>query len=323
MTRLQPTKSSSRPSQARRFWVAVAFVLALVGAFFPAETASAAGPVVVASKIDTEGALLGNMIADVVAARGIAVDRRIQLGPTNIVRAALLAGQIDLYPEYTGNGGIFFHRDNDPAWKNAAQGYDEVKKLDAAQNRIVWLDPAPANNTWVIAIRGDLPAFPGRKCLDSLAAYLAEGGRFKLAASAEFVESPAALPAFEKTYGFQLKAEQLLTLSGGNTAATLRAAAEGISGVNAGMAYGTDGELAALGLTALCDDKGAQIVYAPAPVIRQAVLDEHPDIAAALVPVFASLSLETLQALNARIAVAGEDAGAVAVDYLKSKHFLP
>jgi len=47
----------------------------------------------------------------------------------------------------------------------------------------------------------------------------------------------------------------------------LRAAAEGISGVNAAMAYGTDGELAALGLTALCDDKGAQIVYAPAPVV--------------------------------------------------------
>ena len=145
-----------------------------------------------------------------------------------------------------------------------------MKKLDAAENRLVWLDPAPANNTWVIAIRGDLPALPGRKCLDDLAAYLAEGGRFKLAASAEFVESPAALPAFEKTYGFQLKAEQLLTLSGGNTAATLRAAAEGISGVNAAMAYGTDGELAALGLTALCDDKGAQIVYAPAPVIRAA-----------------------------------------------------
>jgi osmoprotectant transport system substrate-binding protein len=279
--------------------------------------------VVVASKIDTEGALLGNMIADVVAARGIAVDRRIQLGPTNIVRAALLAGQIDLYPEYTGNGGIFFHRDNDPAWTNAAQGYAEVKKLDAAENRLVWLDPAPANNTWVIAVRGDLRGFPERKCLDDLSAYLAEGGRFKLAASAEFVESPAALPAFEKTYRFRLKAEQLLTLSGGNTAATLRAAAEGISGVNAGMAYGTDGELAALGLTALCDDKGAQIVYAPAPVIRQAVLDEHPDIAAALAPVFASLSLETLQALNARIAVAGEDGGAVAADYLISKHFLP
>ena len=282
----------------------------------------AAGPVVVASKIDTEGALLGNMIADIIAARGIAVDRRIQLGPTNIVRAALLSGQIDLYPEYTGNGAIFFHRESEPAWKNAAQGYAEVKKLDA-ENRLVWLDSAPANNTWVIAIRGDLAGFPERKCLDELAAYLADGRRFKLAASAEFVESPAALPAFEKTYGFRLRSEQLLTLSGGNTAATLRAAAEGISGVNAGMAYGTDGELSALGLLALCDGKGAQIVYAPAPVIRQAVLDEHPDIATALAPVFASLSLETLQTLNARISVAGEDAGAVAADYLKQKHFLP
>lgn len=295
-------------------------VITLGGAAAAGETA---GPVVVASKIDTEGALLGNMVADVIAARGITVDRRIQLGPTNIVRAALLSGQIDLYPEYTGNGAIFFHRENDQAWKDAAQGYAEVQKLDAAENRLVWLQPAPANNTWVIAIRGDLPGFSARKCLDDLAAYLAEGGRFKLAASAEFVESPAALPAFEQTYGFHLKAEQLLTLSGGNTAATLRAAAEGISGVNAGMAYGTDGELAALGLTALCDDKGAQIVYAPAPVVRKTVLDEHPDIAAALTPVFSSLSLETLQALNARISVAGEDAGVVAADYLKQKRFLP
>jgi osmoprotectant transport system substrate-binding protein len=279
--------------------------------------------VVVASKIDTEGALLGNMIAELIAARGIAVERRIQLGPTNIVRAALLAGQIDIYPEYTGNGAIFFHRESDPVWKNAAQGYAEVKRVDAAENRLVWLTPAPANNTWVIAVRGDLPAFPERKCLDDLAAYLAEGGRFKLAASAEFVESPAALPAFEKTYGFHLKSPQLLTLSGGNTAATLRAAAEGISEVNAAMAYGTDGELAALSLTALCDNKGAQIVYAPSPVVRRAVIEQHPEIAAALAPAFASLSLETLQTLNARIAVAGEDAGAVAADYLKSKHLLP
>src|SRR5205807_2174387 len=194
------------------------------------------------------------MIAEAIASRGMMVERRIQLGPTNIVRAALLAGQIDLYPEYTGNGALFFHREGDPGWKNAAQGYAEVKRLDAAENRLAWLTPAPANNTWVIAVRGDLKGFSERKCLDDLAAYLAKGGHFKLAASAEFVESPAALPAFERTYGFQLRADQMLTLSGGNTAATLRAAAEGTSGVNAGMAYGTDGAIAALGLHALCDD---------------------------------------------------------------------
>src|SRR5262249_22389401 len=153
--------------------------------------------------------------------------------------------------------------------------------------------------------------------------YLVEGGRIKLAASAEFVESPSALPAFEATYDFRLSDVQLLTLSGGNTSATLRAAAEGMSGVNAAMAYGTDGAVAALGLLALRDDKGAQIVYAPAPVVREAVFRLHPEIAQILDPVFATLDLETLQRLNAEIAVDGKDAGAVAVAYLKSKHFLP
>jgi osmoprotectant transport system substrate-binding protein len=300
-----------------------AAMLAALAIVVAAASPQAAGAIVVASKIDTEGALLGNLVAAVLEARGLAVERRIQLGPTNIVRAALLAGQIDLYPEYTGNGALFFHREAEPVWKDAARGYAEVKRLDRAENNLLWLEPAPANNTWVIAIRGDLPGFPERNCLDDLAAYLAKGGRFKLAASAEFVESPAALPAFEATYGFQLRSTQLLTLSGGNTAATLRAAAEGISGVNAAMAYGTDGEVAALGLKTLCDDKGAQIVYAPAPVVREAVLKRHPEIAAALDPVFTSLSLTTLQRLNARIAVAGEDASAVALDYLKSEHFLP
>jgi osmoprotectant transport system substrate-binding protein len=294
----------------------------LLAALIAAGAAQAASPVVVASKIDTEGALLGNMIAEMIQSRGIPVERRIQLGPTNIVRAALLAGQIDLYPEYTGNGALFFHRESDPAWKNAEQGYALVKRLDLEQNHLVWLTPAPANNTWVIAIREDIPGFPKGGCLDDLAGFLKAGGHFKLAASAEFVESPSALPAFEKTYGFHLRSEQLLTLSGGNTAATLRAAAEGISGVNAAMAYGTDGEIAALGLMTLCDDKGAQIVYAPAPVVRAPVLESHPEVAAALDPVFASLSLTALQRLNARIAVEGEDAGAVARDYLRSKHFL-
>jgi osmoprotectant transport system substrate-binding protein len=306
--------------------IAAAFpaaLVAIVTAAWPAGPAATAEGVVVASKIDTEGALLGNIVAEAIEARGLPVVRRIQLGPTNIVRAAILAGQIDIYPEYTGNGALFFHRETDAMWKDAAAGYAEVKKLDAAENRLVWLAPAPANNTWVIAIRGDLAGFPTGNCLDDLAAYLKSGGRFKLAASAEFVESPTALPAFEKTYGFQLRADQLLTLSGGNTAATLRAAAEGTSGVNAAMAYGTDGELAALRLNALCDDKGAQVVYAPAPVAREATLRLYPQIADALAPVFASLTLTILQGLNARIAVAGEDAGAVAREYLKSKRFLP
>ena len=301
-----------------------ASVLAAAALFAISPTTAAQQRIVVASKIDTEGALLGSMIAAALEARGLPVDRKLQLGPTNIVRAAILAGQIDIYPEYTGNGAIFFHREDDPVWRSAAGGYAAVRAADLARNHLVWLTPAiGANNTWVIAVRPDIPGFPARKCLDDLATFLADAGRFKLAASAEFVESPAALPAFEKTYGFELRADQLLTLSGGNTTATLRAAAEGTSGVNAGMAYGTDGAIAALGLTALCDDKGAQTVYLPAPVVREPVLRRHPEIADVLDPVFKSLTLTGLQELNAHIAVAGEDAAAVAADYLKSHRLLP
>lgn len=289
----------------------------------PVQLEAAQAPIVVGSKIDTEGALLGQLVAAVLEAQALPVERRIQLGPTNIVRAAILAGQIDIYPEYTGNGALFFHREDNPAWKDLARGYDEVAALDKAQNHLIWLAPAPADNTWVIAVRKDLKGFPAHPCVGDIAAYLKDGGRFRLAASAEFVESPAALPAFEATYGFRLSGDELLTLSGGNTAATLRAAAEGVSGVNAAMAYGTDGALVALGLVALCDDKHAQVVYAPAPVIRQVVLDANPGIAAALNRVFATLTRETLQRLNARIAVDGEDARAVAADYLHSGHFAP
>src|ERR1051325_10454222 len=132
-----------------------AAIVALAVAFAPGVARCAAEAIRVASKIDTEGALLGNVIAAVLEAHGLPVERKIQLGPTNIVRAAILAGQIDIYPEYTGNGALFFHRESDPVWKEAASGYAEIKKLDAAENKLVWLAPAPANNTWVIAIRHD------------------------------------------------------------------------------------------------------------------------------------------------------------------------
>jgi osmoprotectant transport system substrate-binding protein len=294
---------------------AIALAVAAPGAF-------AQEAVRVASKIDTEGALLGNMVIQLLEAKGIRTVNKLQLGPTKIVRSAIVAGEIDLYPEYTGNGAFFFSVDTDPAWKSGKSGYEKVKALDAEQNKLVWLQPAPANNTWAIAVRKDVAAANKLATMEDFARWVGSGAKVKIAASAEFVESPAALPSFEKTYGFRLAQDQVLVLAGGNTAATERAAAEQTSGVNAAMAYGTDGALAALGLVVLEDPKGAQIVYQPAPLVRASVLDKHPAIKDALEPVFASLDLTTLQTLNARIAVEGQDAKQVAAAYLKEKGFL-
>jgi osmoprotectant transport system substrate-binding protein len=244
------------------------------------------------------------------------------LGPTAIVRQALVSGAIDLYPEYTGNAAFFFNDDADPIWRQAQAGYERAAQLDLARNRLVWLKPAPADNNWVIAMPRALAASLHIESLADLAHWIGAGGPIKLAASAEFVESAAGLPAFEEAYGFELKATQLLVLSGGETSATCKAAADGISGVNAAMAYGTDGALIALDLIALDDGKHVQPVYAPCPVVRESVLTRYPQIATLLDPVFASLDLSTLRQLNAKIAVDGEDAGKVAETYLTGKGLL-
>jgi osmoprotectant transport system substrate-binding protein len=283
-----------------------------------APIASAADAIRVASKLDTESALLGTMILKALNARGIATINKLRLGPTNILRRALVAGDIDIYPEYTGNGAIFHAMTGDPVWKDAQAGYDTVKALDAKQG-ITWLAPAPADNSWVIAVPRDIAAKEGLKSLADFARWVKAGGTVRLAASAEFVESPAALPALEAAYGFTLRRSQILTLAGGDTAVTMRAAAEHISGVNAAMAYGTDGALAVLGLVALSDPRQAEIVYAPAPVLRASVLAQHPEIGAALDPIFRSLDQATLQRLNAAISVDGRSSDEVAREYLKGK----
>jgi osmoprotectant transport system substrate-binding protein len=286
-----------------------------------AGTAQAAD-VTVSSKIDTEGNLLGNVIAQVLRSHGLTVNDRIALGATPIVRKALIAGEIDVYPEYTGNAAFFFNKADDGVWKNAAEGYAEAKQLDYDANKIVWLDPAPANNTWAIGLRRDVATANKVRSLSDFGKFVTGGGRVKLAGSAEFVNSAAALPAFEKAYGFTLKPEQLLVLSGGDTSATIKAAAEQTDGVNAAMVYGTDGAIAAAGLVVLDDDMGVQPVYAPTPIIREATLEAHPEIAQWLKPVFESFDLNTLQTLNGRIQVNGEAAKDVAADYLRSKGFV-
>ncbi len=288
----------------------------LTAAGLAAGLAASAQEITVSSKIDTEGGLLGNMIALALEDAGLPVERRLQLGGTQVVREALLAGQIDIYPEYTGNAAFFFNEADGDVWKDAAAAHQRAKELDDEANDVVWLDAAPANNTWAIAVTGPVAEENGLSTMSGFGEWVSSGGEVKLAASTEFVSSPAVLPAMEQTYGFDLGEDQTVILSGGDTAATIQAAARGTSGVNAAMVYGTDGGVGATGLVVMEDDQGVQPVYEPAPVIRAEVLEEHPSIPEVLNPIFSGLDMVTLQKLNGRIQVGGEPAEAVARDYL-------
>ena len=282
------------------------------------------GPVTVGSKIDTEGSVLAQIIRLMLESNDFEVEDRSGFGTTSVVREALLAGEIDLYPEYTGTALTFFSEDQLPEGvaTDAEELYNTVKELDAEQNDITWLGRSPANNTWAIAVPQSLAEENNLSTIGDLATYINEGGEFKLAASQEFVDRDDALKAFEATYGFDVTDDQLVILAGGNTTQTETAAAQGTDGVNAAMAYGTDGAIGALDLVALTDPEGAVAIYQPAPTVRGSVAEEYPELADILNPVFDTLDEATLSDLNGRVAVDGESPEAVAEDFLTSQGFL-
>jgi len=277
--------------------------------------------VVVSSKLSSESAMIGEMIRLLLDAHGIRTVDRSMLGTTPIVRKALIAGEIDLYVEYTGDAAFFFNMPSDPAWKNLRQGYELGAKLDYAANRIVWLTPADADNAWALAVRRDVAAANRLATMSDFARWVASGGKVVLACSAEFANG-GTLRSLEHTYGFKLRSDQLIVLSGGETSATIAAAAAGTDGTDTAMVYGTDGGIVAANLVILKDDRHDQPIYAPVPIIRAAVLAAHPEIRRIVRPLMQSFDSATLRRLNARVQIDGESTQSVAEEYLKARGLL-
>jgi osmoprotectant transport system substrate-binding protein len=301
--------------------IALVGILMLAALCAPAKSAeSARSAVIVSSKLSSESAMIGQMIRLLLRANGIPTVDRMRIGATPVVRKALLVGEIDLYVEYTGNAGLFFNMPDNPAWKDLNAGYALGAKLDAA-NHIVWLTPAPASNAWALAVRRDVAVANHLRTMSDFGRWVASGGRVTLACSAEFANA-GTLRSLEKNYGFTLHSEQLIVLAGGETSATIGAAAAGTNGTNTAMVYGTDGGIVAANLQILDDDRHDQPIYAPVPTIREAVLRAYPQIAAIVKPLMGGLNRETLQALNARVQIDGESDEAVAGEYLQTRGFL-
>ncbi len=296
--------------------------LLLLWSLSVAGVAMALPPVVVSSKLSTESAMIGQMIRLLLEAHGIPTVDRMTLGATPVVRRALLAGEIDLYVEYTGNAGFFHHRPSDPVWKDAAAGFAEGARLDLAAHRVVWLTPAPASNTWALAVREDVARQAVLYSMSDFGRWVRAGGHVTLACSAEFANA-GTLRSLEATYGFHLKPEQKIVLAGGETAATIAAAAARTNNVNVAMVYSTDGGIVSARLRVLEDDLHDQPVYAPVPTVRGVVLERYPAIAEVVGPLMRSLDRDRLQRLNERVQIGGEAPAVVARDYLRVAGFLP
>lgn len=288
----------------------------------PAEKTQKSGPAVrVASYLDSEAEVLGNMVLLLLDANGIPTVDKNKFGTPDVCRKALLQGEIDLLITYTGSGQ-FWHNDTTDVWSDPQKGYERVKQLDKEKHDIVWLTPSPANNTEMLATTKELADRFGIRTMEDFAKYVNAGNPVKLICSQSFADSDLGLKGFEKAYGFSLTKDQLITLSHGNTAEMLKALANGTDGVNFSLCYGTDGQLAQLGLVVIEDTKNVPPVYLPCPAVRGEIYRQYPEIEEILKPVFESLTADVLRKLNMQVAFEGKSGKEVAKAYLEENGFL-
>lgn len=283
-----------------------------------------AGPEVkFGSYIDSEGQVVGAAIVQLLDASGIKVIDKTKFGTPDIVRKAYLQGDLDGALDYTGSGAFYVGPESDPIWSDPVKGYERVKTQDLAKNGIVWLAPAPANNTESIAVTQKFATDNNLKTIEDLAAYVNKGGKIKLIGNQAWIDRDLGFKGIQKAYGFTVAKSNIIGLSDGNTAQFIKALANGTDGVNAAEVYATDGGLADLGLVVLTDTKSIPPVYSPAPVFRKAIIDAYPEIPSILEPFTKTLTIENLQKLNKAVAIDGKDPKVVAREYLTANGLLP
>jgi glycine betaine/choline ABC-type transport system substrate-binding protein len=280
--------------------------------------------IVVGSKDFTESVVLGEIVAHLLEGNGYPVERQLNLGGSVVVHEALVAGEVDVYVEYTGTGLLAIlgmelpSRDTTPAATPVAAqdgplGIDPVYEIVireyAEQFGIDWLQPWGFNNTYALALRGDHAAELGVNRISDLQSI---AGDLTFGATQEFLVRQDGLPGLEATYGFEFG--DSLGLDPG-----LMYAALGDGQVDVISAFATDGRIAAFDLTLLEDDLGFFPPYFAAPVVRQELLEESPEVGDTLNQLAGQIDDATMAELNLQVDERGAEATDVARDYLISQ----
>jgi osmoprotectant transport system substrate-binding protein len=277
-------------------------------------TTSSKGTVIVGSKDFTEEFIVAEMYAQLLENAGYTVNRKLNLGGTPIAQAAIVKGDIDLYPEYTSTALLTVL--NDQSIQDPTQIYNTVKTGYEKQFQLTWLDPAPFNDTQALAMTQAASQKYGITTYSELAQ---KASQLVLGGPAEFQARSDGLKLLQQKYdGFQFKDfKQLGTGS-------LRYQALLNGQIDVTVAFSTDGEIAGDNLVLLKDDKGVYPVYQIAPVVRMDTLKKYPDIAAVLNKVEPLLTDQVMSSLNWEVDGPSKQTPAnVAKTFLQSKGLLP
>jgi osmoprotectant transport system substrate-binding protein len=263
-------------------------------------TLLAAAPVVVScggggaikagSKNFTEELILGELYAQSLEHAGLHVERKLNLGTTDIAMAALNRGEIDLYPEYTGTALLnVLHL---PPISDPKRSFDTVKSAYAKQFGLVWLDPSPFNDTQAMATTQKVAGYYALGRLTDLGA---KANELRLGAVPEFLTRADGLPGLQKKYG-GFKFKQTKIVDNG-----LKYQALEHGDVDVIIAFSTEGQLKAENLVVLEDDKRFFPVYNVAPVVRKAALSAKPALATPLNKLAPLLTNDVMQNMNLQV----------------------
>lgn len=273
----------------------------------------------VGSKEFTEQLILGQITLQALEAAGATVNDQIGLAGTVAARKALTSGEIDMYWEYTGTGWITHLGHTDPIPDRQKQ-FEAVAKEDLKKNDVKWLDPpAPANNTYAIAVRSEAYDKLGVKTLSDFKQLVEENPeQATICVGTEFSTRDDGLPGMEKAYGFKFPNGNVTTIDEGQ----IYQAVDKGKQCNFGEVFQTDGRIEGLDLELIEDDKNFFPIYNPALNVRKDVVEQYPGIEKLFAPIAKKLDTETLQKLNAKVDVEGQLPDQVAEEWLSNNGFI-
>lgn len=259
----------------------------------------------VGSKNFTESFVVAEIYAQALEGAGLHVQRRFNLGSTQIALAAMKRGDVDLYPEYTGTALIdVLHL---PPMHDPHALYATVAREFAKRYDFIWLRPSPMNDSQALATTR---AIATRERLATLSDLAPKASHLRLATIQEFLSRPDGLPGLQRVYGgFAFREIRTYDIA-------LKYQALLSGKADAASAFTTDGAIAADELVVLRDDRHLWPPYNVAPVARRAVLVAEPRIERVLNAVSPAITNLAAQKMNAAVENAHRDPADVAAAFL-------
>lgn len=268
--------------------------------------------IVIGSKNFTESLILGEVMAQQIEAHThLKVERRFYLAGTYICQQAILAGRIDIYPEYTGTALTAILKEKASSDENTV--YEEVKNQYQNRFHLTLGPPFGFNDTFAMEIRGDDAR---RLRISTLSQAVPFAPHWRAGFGYEFMERPDGYHGLAAAYGLHFEGEPRV-MDLGLLARALREHQIDIAAGNT-----TDGFIPAMDFFVLADDRHYFPPYHAVPVIRMETVKEHPEVASALEALAGKISDSDMQHLNYEADGLHEDVSQIVREFLQSRHLI-